>query len=121
MPYYRTVIGVRSRLVRDAPLSRVGKAALEAGLTGFEFAAGIPWYGGRSRRDECGRLRFPSRKEIWNPVPGYDHGRRGKRYSLPELSWATGPAAFLLLYDIVLEAWSLKARRQDKSGKALYG
>ena len=41
-----------------ASLSRVGKAALEAGLTGFEFGAWNSRHGGRSRRDECGRLRF---------------------------------------------------------------
>ena len=33
---------MRSRPALGASLSRVGKAALEAGLTGFEFAAGIP-------------------------------------------------------------------------------
>ena len=65
-------------------LSRAAREAQKDGMTGFEFAAGIPGTVGRRGGHECGRLRRRI-KGCAGICARDDAGRRGKRAKTEEL------------------------------------
>ena len=106
--------GVVISMTAGASLSRVGKAALEAGLTGFEFAAGIPGTVGGAVVMNAGAYGSET-KNILESVRVMTMEGEEKVLSLPELELGYRTSCIPANHYIVLEArYRLKPGDKDE-------